>query len=1033
MPKDITYHSQGKAEENTPLVTILETNVEKKQSTAVDSRKSAYVIDLAKSAFGGVFYPMPGSQWYVKKIASVWTLMSRAAQQNPQLDPTLSPVPGDTYLGSEGTTYIVGDLNVTGSLVVGGVTEDPELGCIKIWTTNTAPTGWMICDGSAISRTTYADLFAIIGTTFGVGDGSTTFNIPNVKGKVPVGRDAAQTEFDVLGETGGAKTHALTSGETGAHTHAVGTLANAAESSHTHGISINTGGQSADHSHQIAADLDGGGGGSVYTVHIGGGGFSSLSDSSTGASADHSHNVSGISAAGSSHNHTISGSTASTGSGTAHNNLQPYIVLNYVIKVLPSSGGGGGGGASDLDDLIDVTLSSPSLNQVLKYNGSQWVNSTVPASVSSLDDLTDVVITAPSSSQYLRYNGASWVNDAIVQADVTNLVTDLAGKQPIDVDLTTISGLTATTDSFMQSKSSAWSSRTVAQVLADLAAPGTTFQPLDSDLTTIAGLTATTNNMIMSVSSAWASRTPTQVKAALAIAESDVTNLVTDLAAKQPLATLTTKGDIYVATGSGTVVRVGVGTNGQFLSADSAQSAGVTWAGVSGSSLLDAYIGEVRVWTTTTAPSADWMICDGSAISRTTYSALFALVGTAFGVGDGSTTFNIPNLKGRIPVGRDSGQTEFDTIGETGGAKTHTLVNTELPDHVHGWSGSSSAPNDTGDAPARGTGPGDPNFRMQQELYANETYGSAALTNGQPHNNLQPYMAMNYIIRVLNGVGNTVLDSLNDVTITSVADKNILQYNSGTSQWVNVASSAMGIPGEIKLWPARVAPSTWQICDGTSLTRATYPNTFAAIVPSLGTATMTIASPCVVTFNSHGFLAGDKIMFTTTGALPTNVSANTVYFVLAASLAANTFRIATTDGGTAINTTDSQSGTHTLYHVPWGIASSTTFNVPDFRGKVPVGRDTSQTEFDVLSDAGGAKTVTLSSAEMPAHTHTEDTATYRNTSSSDLLTYAGSGNIFMGVNNFNGAAVGVSGSTGSGGAHNNLQPYAVTNYIIKLG
>jgi hypothetical protein len=67
-------------------------------------------------------------------------------------------------------------------------------------------------------------------------------------------------------------------------------------------------------------------------------------------------------------------------------------------------------------------------------------------------------------------------------------------------------------------------------------------QPLDSDLTIIAGLTATTNNMIMSVSSAWASRTPAQVKSALAIAESDVTNLVTDLAAKAPTASPTFTG-----------------------------------------------------------------------------------------------------------------------------------------------------------------------------------------------------------------------------------------------------------------------------------------------------------------------------------------------------------------------------------------------------------------------------------------------------------------------------------------------------------
>ena len=70
---------------------------------------------------------------------------------------------------------------------------------------STAPTGWLICDGQAISRTTYSDLFQVIGTTYGTGDGSTTFNLPNLKGKIPVGYDSTQTEFDTLGEIGGSK------------------------------------------------------------------------------------------------------------------------------------------------------------------------------------------------------------------------------------------------------------------------------------------------------------------------------------------------------------------------------------------------------------------------------------------------------------------------------------------------------------------------------------------------------------------------------------------------------------------------------------------------------------------------------------------------------------------------------------------------------------------------------------------------------------------------------------------------------------
>lgn len=93
--------------------------------------------------------------------------------------------------------------------------------------------------------------------------------------------------------------------------------------------------------------------------------------------------------------------------------------------------------------------------------------------------------------------------------------TAVDGKQPLDSDLTAIAALTPTNDDVVQRKAGAWTNRSMAQLLADLAGVGTTFQPLDSDLTTIAGLTATTDNFIQSKSSAWASRTPTQVTADL--------------------------------------------------------------------------------------------------------------------------------------------------------------------------------------------------------------------------------------------------------------------------------------------------------------------------------------------------------------------------------------------------------------------------------------------------------------------------------------------------------------------------------------
>ncbi len=83
----------------------------------------------------------------------------------------------------------------------------------------TPPAGWLVRDGTEISRTTYADLFAVIGTLWGPGNGTTTFNLPNAKGRVDVGIDASQGIFDTIGETGGSNEIALSATQNGTHNH----------------------------------------------------------------------------------------------------------------------------------------------------------------------------------------------------------------------------------------------------------------------------------------------------------------------------------------------------------------------------------------------------------------------------------------------------------------------------------------------------------------------------------------------------------------------------------------------------------------------------------------------------------------------------------------------------------------------------------------------------------------------------------------------------------------------------------------------
>ena len=167
-------------------------------------------------------------------------------------------------------------------------------GVVQLFAGSSAPNGWLICNGQAVSRTTYAALYAVIGTTYGAGDGSTTFNVPNLINRTVRGSNS-------LGKTGGADTVTLTTTQMPAHTHGVGTLVTNNTGAHTHSIITGT---------RV-------GGSNAYTNVI--------RDASTISSA----NVINSNGA---HTHTISGSTASVGSGSAVTITNPYVMLHYIIK-----------------------------------------------------------------------------------------------------------------------------------------------------------------------------------------------------------------------------------------------------------------------------------------------------------------------------------------------------------------------------------------------------------------------------------------------------------------------------------------------------------------------------------------------------------------------------------------------------------------------------------------------------------------------------------------------------------------------------
>lgn len=260
----------------------------------------------------------------------------------------------------------------------GSSTERP--GTITIWAgKGNIPDGYILCDGSTYTIEQYPELFEILGSTYG-GNGLTTFKVPDFKGKISVGKDST-VEFNTIGKTGGNKTETLTVEQLPSHNHTF------TGDSHTHtfnGSSVNSSTESANHTHSLSSHTHSVAAASGttnsagehthslsfknasneaanYGLNYGGtGGYTnrmivlaSGNMDATTASGYHDHHVTvpavttgGHSATTSSagaHTHTVtgagtnsstkvSGTIGNTGTGNAHNNLQPYIVLRYIIK-----------------------------------------------------------------------------------------------------------------------------------------------------------------------------------------------------------------------------------------------------------------------------------------------------------------------------------------------------------------------------------------------------------------------------------------------------------------------------------------------------------------------------------------------------------------------------------------------------------------------------------------------------------------------------------------------------------------------------
>ena len=159
-------------------------------------------------------------------------------------------------------------------------------------------------------------------------------------------------------------------------------------------------------------------------------------------------------------------------------------------------------------------------------------------------------------------------------------------------------------------------------------------------------------------------------------------------------------------------------------------------------------VGEIKMWAGDAIPYG-WLLCDGSEVSKTEYPYLYASIGDLWGTPNSSSNFKLPNLAGNVPVGYNSADANFDTVGKTGGEKTHKLTPTEMPSHSHsgkGWTFSVYKGTRSSESVGAISGSG---FLMTQVKEGGSWggYGSIpAEGGGHAHNNLQPYAVVKYII-----------------------------------------------------------------------------------------------------------------------------------------------------------------------------------------------------------------------------------------------------------------------------------------------
>jgi len=513
------------------------------------------------------------------------------------------------------------------------------------WTS--APQGFLLEDGSAVSRTTYSDLFAAIGTTYGAGNGSTTFNLPDSSGRAAVNLSPSDAEFNTIGEKSGEKVHTVSIAEMPSHTHIqdphnhIQNAHNHTQNAHNHAPGnlpyFATFGSGANSGRQTLLS-----GGSWWVLTS-----TDLADiylATTTASTTATNNATTAT------NQATTATNQYTGGGGAHNTIQPSIVKKFAIKYQPSSG-------SD-SSIVPATSISGYFSSI--PSGYLLEDGSAVSRTTYSDLFAAIGTTYGAGNGSTTFNlpdsrGRVAVNLSPSDAEF-NTMGEKYGEKAHTISIAEMPSHTHIQDPHNHIQDPHNHTQN-----AHSHAPG-----WGSQFSTFG---SGSGRQTLNSGGSWWVLTSTDladVSSAATTADTTATNNATTATNNATTATNQyTGGGGAHNTIQPSIVKMFVIKYTPVVAVSD---------NIAKATSIEGY------WTS--APQG-FLLEDGLAVSRTTYAGLFAVIGTTYGAGNGSTTFNLPDSRGRVAVNLSSSDAEFNTMGEKYGEKAHILSIAEMPSHTH--------------------------------------------------------------------------------------------------------------------------------------------------------------------------------------------------------------------------------------------------------------------------------------------------------------------------------------------------------------